>query len=149
MVARWPFYSVSLLGQNGTGPGGRQRENIAHLRRSQRSCQLCGVVARWHTPRLWCAQWLHVCLECRFGRDHGDVSGAGHATSVLALSWSPDGEYIAIASWDETVQVWRAATGEMARSFHGHAEEVTAVRWSPDGRFIAVVLLELMSTPVT
>jgi WD40 repeat protein len=31
---------------------------------------------------------------------------------VLAASWSPDGKRIASGSWDTTVQVWNATTGQ-------------------------------------
>jgi len=32
----------------------------------------------------------------------------GHNNTVDALSWSPNGRYIASGSWDHTVQVWAA-----------------------------------------
>jgi len=36
------------------------------------------------------------------------TSYPGHSRPVSSLSWSPDGTRIASASWDGTVQIWRA-----------------------------------------
>jgi WD40 repeat protein len=61
----------------------------------------------------------------------------GHADPVSALGWSPDGQYIASGSWDHTVQVWYAHTGETISIYRGHSEFVDAVAWSPNGQYIA------------
>jgi WD40 repeat protein len=63
-----------------------------------------------------------------------------HTDFVTALSWSPDGKYMASASYDKTVQVWEASTGRTVTVYHGHASSgsfVTGVQWSPDGKTIA------------
>jgi WD40 repeat protein len=63
-----------------------------------------------------------------------------HSDFVVALSWSPDGKYVASASYDKTVQVWEASTGRTVTVYHGHASSrsfVTDVQWSPDGKTIA------------
>lgn len=60
------------------------------------------------------------------------------AFSIPAISWSPDGRYIAsCGSQDNTVRVWEAATGKTAFVYNGHFSSVWAVAWSPDGRRIA------------
>ena len=61
----------------------------------------------------------------------------GHADSVLAVAWSPDGSRIASASADETAQVWDATSGGHAFTYLGHSGMVSAVAWSPDGTRIA------------
>src|SRR5258708_7222042 len=64
----------------------------------------------------------------------------GHRDFVAALSWSPDGKYVASASYDKTVQVWEASTGRTVTIYHGHASSgsfVSDVQWSPDGKTIA------------
>ncbi|MFL5703113.1 MAG: WD40 repeat domain-containing protein, partial [Ktedonobacteraceae bacterium] len=64
----------------------------------------------------------------------------GHSDFVAALSWSPDGKYVASASYDRTVQVWEATTGQKVTVYHGHTSSgsfVTDVQWSPDGKTIA------------
>src|SRR5438874_492639 len=61
----------------------------------------------------------------------------GHHNGVTAVAWSPDGNYIASASLDVTVQVWATSTGNLLSIYHGHLDCVTAVAWSPDGKYIA------------
>src|SRR5260370_154179 len=61
----------------------------------------------------------------------------GHSDYVDAVSWSPDGQYIASGSWDGTVQVWSAHTGVLLTTYKGHNNVVSALAWSPDGKYIA------------
>src|SRR5262249_34313534 len=61
----------------------------------------------------------------------------GHRDTVTLPAWSPDGRWLASPSYDRTVRVWDAATGDLLRTFVGHDREVFAVAWSPDGRTLA------------
>jgi len=49
------------------------------------------------------------------------------------LTFSPDGERIAVAS-SHDVRVWEAATGKPVAALTGHKGNVTSVAFSPDGR---------------
>jgi WD40 repeat protein len=61
----------------------------------------------------------------------------GHSAKVNAVIWSPDGQYIASASDDRTVQVWEASTGKKLLTYRGHSKEVCALDWSPNSKKIA------------
>jgi WD40 repeat protein len=37
-----------------------------------------------------------------------------HADNIFALSWSPDGRYLASGGADETVRIWQAPAGRSA-----------------------------------
>lgn len=69
------------------------------------------------------ANMLYVCM--------------GHATRITALSWSPNGKYLASASYDKTVQLWEAANGKHLFTYKAHSARVNALCWSPDSKLIA------------
>src|SRR2546421_1666484 len=64
----------------------------------------------------------------------------GHSDRLLALAWSPDthdSQLIASSSLDETVQLWKALTGDNVLTYRGNSLQAQAITWSPDGKFIA------------
>src|ERR1041385_5573091 len=60
----------------------------------------------------------------------------GHAASVLAVAWSPDGRFVLTGSADHTACLWEAATGIEIQRFKGHVKPVHSVAFSPDGRSV-------------
>ena len=60
----------------------------------------------------------------------------GHTHFVTSVAFSPDGNQIVSGSWDWSVRVWDAKTGEQLRELQGHTNYVKSVAFSPDGKQI-------------
>jgi WD40 repeat protein/energy-coupling factor transporter ATP-binding protein EcfA2 len=60
----------------------------------------------------------------------------GHQSAVRNVSFSPDGQMLATASYDRTVNLWRQ-DGTLFKTLSGHTKEVTSVSFSPDAKMIA------------
>lgn len=60
-----------------------------------------------------------------------------HRDEVHNVSWSPQGQRIASASADKTVQIWDAGNGGNIFIYTGHSGPVNAAAWAPNGTRIA------------
>ena len=60
----------------------------------------------------------------------------GHEDTVLAVSFSPDGQTIASGSRDNTIKLWKQ-NGSFINDLTGHNDWVNGVSFSPDGQTIA------------
>lgn len=65
------------------------------------------------------------------------VRMTGHQAIVNHISFSPDGRYVASASFDKKVKVWDGRTGKFLVNFVGHVGPAYQVCWSGDSRFLA------------
>ncbi|OAB54879.1 hypothetical protein AY599_16915 [Leptolyngbya valderiana BDU 20041] len=59
----------------------------------------------------------------------------GHRNSVVDVSFSADGTFLATASWDNTVRLWHR-DGTLMAVLTGHEKPVTSVSVSPDGTLV-------------
>lgn len=61
----------------------------------------------------------------------------GHQQPVNHISFSPDGRYIASASFDRKVKLWDGRTGKFITTYQGHVGSCYQVCWSADSRLLA------------
>ena len=53
------------------------------------------------------------------------------------VAFSPDGQTLAVAGFEGSVQLWDVASGTLLEMLKGHSSTVSAVAFSPDGRTLA------------
>ncbi|MCP4540075.1 MAG: hypothetical protein GY832_23300 [Chloroflexi bacterium] len=63
------------------------------------------------------------------------VSGVEHADMATTIAFSPDGQWAASGSADQTVQLWNVMTGKSGPQLE-HTSEVLDVAFSSDGRWL-------------
>ncbi|HEY8986339.1 MAG TPA: Hsp70 family protein [Streptomyces sp.] len=61
----------------------------------------------------------------------------GHNGGVWDVVFSPDGAFLATASYDKTSRIWDVATGATRATFIGHTGGLSGVAFSPDGTLLA------------
>ncbi|KAF9593285.1 hypothetical protein IFM89_021041 [Coptis chinensis] len=59
-----------------------------------------------------------------------------HVQLVNHVYFSPDGQWIASASFDKSVKLWSGVTGKFVASFRGHVGPVYQISWSADSRLL-------------
>jgi mono/diheme cytochrome c family protein len=65
----------------------------------------------------------------------------GHADLVRAVTFSPDGKWVAAAGGQPArfgeIKIWDAATGALVRTIRGHVDSIYAIAFSPSGDRLA------------
>jgi WD40 repeat protein len=80
-----------------------------------------------------------VLVLCGISRVNAQPPAAleGHVDAVASADYSPDGKLIVSGSFDRTIKIWNAATGEHLRTVIGHSGQVLTVAIAPSGRQFA------------
>ena len=59
-----------------------------------------------------------------------------HGGSVTAIAWSPDGDYLASARTNGTIDVWSVINGNEVCVYQDHSAGVYDILWAVDGTYI-------------
>ncbi len=102
---------------------------IVHLQELSDLCQ----EFEQDIPRPYLASW-HPLPDLPDPALIRTLSGHTHGVSRCAISLA--GDYIVSSSWDQTLKVWDARTGEERRTLRGHTDVVEGCAISPAGDFI-------------
>ena len=101
-------------------------------------------VMRFHDGAVNAVAWLkdgriataggdaHIAIWTQ-GKPKPDQVLDGHTAPIVDLAVSPDGKWLASASWDHTVRLWPLAGGA-PRVLEGHTQNVNGVAFTPDGK---------------
>ncbi len=65
-----------------------------------------------------------------------DSGGTAHTNSVLEVNFSPDGQFLASASMDNTIKVWQVKDGKLMKTFPDKSW-ISSLSFSPNGQLIA------------
>ena len=75
--------------------------------------------------------------EVDSGKEILHVGEDSHRDILYDAEFSPDGETIATAGYDRTIQIWNAKTGKFLHKIEGHNGAVFDIAFSPDSTLIA------------
>ena len=61
----------------------------------------------------------------------------GHKSTVNAVNFSSDGQFLASGSDDTTIRLWNPANGGYIRTLTGHQDIINSIAFSPDSKMLA------------
>ncbi len=87
----------------------------------------------------WAANWLGQCHffdPANLYRKSDDPPTVSHSAPIADCRISPDGHWLATASWDHNAAIWDPRSREALPPPLHHESSVTSVGWSPDSEML-------------
>lgn len=63
-----------------------------------------------------------------------DILPRAHRLSVSGMAYSPDGELLATAGYDQVIRIWETASRKLLRTLRWHGDNIWGLAFSSDGR---------------
>jgi WD40 repeat protein len=86
---------------------------------------------------LWSACGANISMPSRPPLSSPRTELRGRYGAVMALAFSPAGEWLAAATSDRNVRLWDVSKGEVIRAMKGHGDLITSLAVSVDGKILA------------
>ncbi len=94
------------------------------------------LFTRVTAPRAQLPDSTPATLTCGSPAQPHPLPPIGHSALLSACAFSPDGQFVLTAAYDNSARLWDARSGEELRCFEGHTGGLTSCAFSPDGRFV-------------
>ncbi|GAB66731.1 WD domain G-beta repeat domain containing protein [Plasmodium cynomolgi strain B] len=75
-------------------------------------------------------------IDCLPNDEFKSIRLIGHQKTVIHAQFSPDGNFIASCSFDNTVRLWSGNNGQFLTVYRGHVGPVYKVVWSIDNNYV-------------
>jgi len=74
--------------------------------------------------------------DLKTGKLHRSLTPGVREFHSACLAWSPDNRVLAVGGFDNTVQLWEVASGQIRREFRGHMGPARCLTYLPDGELL-------------
>lgn len=107
---------------------------LHELQKQEQISESCAVQLSNHLVAASTQTQIHL-WDSHTGKQLHTLSG--HTGSIWAIEISPDEQWLATGSFDQTVKIWDTQTGALRLTLQGHCDRVRAIAINPNGTIIA------------